>query len=382
MTLNKSSMEIEAPSLKSIVENQKEITRLITNIDYNTQLNTKILREIKNVVDRIARRSKPQRKEGLWNWVKDTAKGIFHIGVETYTIASIVSGIAEINSALIAQNGFISSELATQTGLINENTGAEAGSVIKFVDGKDAEASLDRKETADKMENYIGEQWKDGKKEIAENLDATKKDLTHLIPDIVANRVVGQSYNVWDGTCKYAPTLKFAFTERTRRMLKRKTEISVRLNVKPDSINPRYCKQLGERIIEQQPWIYTRGQNRYFYVDYNKRWKTTMYVTEMRAAEQIIDRVCNVLQIRFDPDQGSYTTKKPRRRIGLMNPMQTKIPENTMNMDVPFDVELYRGVILLNGATSPITIYAKRETGEELLTQYEEEKLNGYTKNT
>lgn len=315
--------------MKRILANQKIIIAKIKRTDED--------------VRRLDRRTKPQRSGGLWNWAKDTAAGIFHVGSHTITISTLFSGITAIQASLAA----LSTQVTEEIGASDELLGKE------IIDSKDSV-----EDTIDRMEASTSQHIERSEEIITDRIKVSRKQIVDYVPDAVSNRVVGMSYFAWDSQRSYHPTIAFIFLEETDDKYKRRTEIQARLPIKPNQFTPKYRAELVERLDAGGPsFKYYRGPSRYFYVDSQKRWKTTVYCANSSEGEKAVREVCGFINENFDYTQGSFTAKFERVRINNYNASVTKIPKNPIDYKDYFQVKLFRVSVLLQGAVSPITVY-------------------------
>lgn len=314
--------------MKRIIENQKLIIKKINRNDQD--------------IRRLDRRTKPQNENSIWNWAKNTAKGVFHVGAHTITIASIYSGITELNGLITALSTQITDEIGASDELIGEEI---------------IEAKNEVEETIDKMEASTSQHIEYSEEHIILELKENKKDLENYLPDQMASRVVGIPYARFDSMSNYYPTIYFNFVEYNPTGYNRYIRWKARLKIKNEEFSPDYANRLRNNIINRVPFLHRTGPNRYYYVSEDKRWKTTIYCCTQRSGEQAVEYMCKVIEEDFKPTQGSYTTKRLRHRLSKNIPAISQIPNNPDNYHEVFIVQLIRVAVLINGAISPITIW-------------------------
>lgn len=241
----------------------------------------------------------------------------------------------------------LSTQVTEEIGASDELIGQE------IIDSKDSV-----EETIDKMEASTSQHIERSEEIITDRIKISRKQIVDYVPDAVSNRVVGMSYFAWDSQRSYHPTISFIFLEETTEKLKRRTEIQARLPIKPNQFTPRYRADLVERIdAVAESFRYSRGPSRYYYVDPQKRWKTTVYCANSDQGEQAVRQICFLINVNFDYTQGSFTAKFERVRLNQYNSRVTKIPKNPIDYRTYFTVKLFRVSVLLQGAISPITVY-------------------------
>lgn len=287
-------------------------------------------------------RTKPQRKGGLWNWVRNTAAGVFQVGAHTVTIGSIAAGLTEINGLITA----LSTQVTDEIGASDELIGQE------IIDAKD-----EVEETIDKMEASTSQHIEYSEEQVILEIKENKKDLENYLPDQMASRVVGIPYARFDSMCNYYPTIYFNFVEYNPTSYNRYIRWKARLKIKNEEFSPAYAQRLRNNIVARTPFLHRTGPNRYYYVSEDKRWKTTIYCCTQRSGEQAVEYMCKVIEEPFIPTQGSYTTKRLRKRLSQNIPAVSGVPNNPDNYHEVFIVQLLRVNVLINGAISPITIW-------------------------
>lgn len=241
----------------------------------------------------------------------------------------------------------LSTQVTEEIGASDELIGQE------IIDSKDSV-----EETIDKMEASTSQHIERSEEIITDRIKVTRKQIVDYVPDAVSNRVVGMSYFAWDSQRSYHPTIAFIFLEDTPGKAQRRTEIQARLPIKPNQFTPRYRADLVERIdAVALSFRYKRGPSRYYYVDSQKRWKTTVYCANSEEGENAVRQICFLINVDFDYHQGSFTAKFERTRLNQYNSRVVKLPKNPIDYKEYFTVKLFRVSVLLQGCISPITVY-------------------------
>lgn len=308
----------------------------------NQQIILNKLKRTDNDVRRLDVRTKPQRPGGLWNWVKNTASGIFQVGAQTITIGSLLAGIEEINGLVVALSTQITDEIGASDELLGE----------EIIEAKD-----EVEQTIDRMEASTSTHIDKSEENIILELSNNKKDLENYLPDQMASRVVGIPYARFDSMSNYYPTIYFNFVEYNPIGYNRYIRWKARLKIKNEEFTPDYAQRLRQNIIDRTPFLHRTGPNRYYYVSEDKRWKTTIYCCTQRSGEQAVEYMCKIIEENFLPTQGSFTTKRLRKKLSQNIPAVSHIPNNPDNYHEIFIVQLIRVSVLINGAISPITIW-------------------------
>ena len=268
---------------------------------------------------------------------------MFQVGAHTVTISSLYSGITAIQATLAA----LSTQVTEEIGASDELIGGE------IIDAKDSV-----EETIDRMEASTSQHIERSEEIITDRIKVSRKQIVDYVPDAVSNRVVGMSYFAWDSQRSYHPTIAFIFLEETTDKYRRRTEIQARLPIKPNQYTKKYQADLVQRLDAEGPnFKYYRGPSRYYYVDSQKRWKTTVYCANSTEGENAVRQICSLINENFDFHQGSFTAKFERTRLNNYDQAITKIPKNPIDYKEYFKVKLFRVSVLLQGAISPITVY-------------------------
>nr|ADZ47982.2 hypothetical protein [Mankyua chejuensis]AJJ48612.1 ORF436 [Mankyua chejuensis] len=175
----------------------------------------------------------------------------------------------------------------------------------------------------------------------------------------VGEEMVGESYYRWDSMVRYFPTLILLFLNKETNPKKR-AQVKARLTKYPNDMDfdekdltelQKCCKvHLGDLN-------FVAGNLRCNYVSsHHSKWKTTLFTHTPEDCTKILQAISAIIGEDFDPNQVSYTQGRgpspvPQR---LSNALTRS---DIMEDDSPLKMDIYKAVLLLNGAESPITLY-------------------------
>ena len=196
-------------------------------------------------------------------------------------------------------------------------------------------------------------------KDINQKLDNIIEDGVKYDPEPILSGIVGESYYKWDNLNMYQPTCVFMFKEHVTVGTPRRSQIKVRLPISPNEFTPEYQSDLRNKVLGYRDLSYTHGTNRYYFVSSDKAFKTTIYLGTKDDGDHVLSTICDMINITFNTNKGSYTERTVRAKINQNNPNITGLPNNPMDYDDEFHVELNRVVVLINGSIQPVVIYQK-----------------------
>jgi hypothetical protein len=170
-------------------------------------------------------------------------------------------------------------------------------------------------------------------------------------------KIVGASYYKWDSENIYAPTLTFMFEEDIDVLKKRRTQVSVKLPYTRETIPTNIVEILAYRIESQEIFSYERGSLKSTYVDPTHRWRTTFNVTNKRQSLRLLKYIAYIAGLQLPKEGLSYT--EGRRSLDF-----TRLQRELINVKLRerfnegnYVVKLFRVVLLINNAESPIIIW-------------------------
>lgn len=192
--------------------------------------------------------------------------------------------------------------------------------------------------------------------EFKEYLNDWKKELIEQVAQEVSLQIVGESYYRWDATSTYYPTLTFLFKEENTEQYPKRSQIKVRLNKKNEEVTDADISMLKRncnKLINQR---YTYGTDRYNYVSADKRYKTTVFGSNVSEIISLFTNLLSVLDEPFLERNLSITFGRNRINQTKRSKPLGDIKINEMDYQSSFSVKFYKAVLLVNGLEKPIIL--------------------------
>jgi hypothetical protein len=171
--------------------------------------------------------------------------------------------------------------------------------------------------------------------------------------------VVGEAYARWDSVTTYFPCIIFVFNEDTTNKYKRRSQIKLRLRMQNKDLNDTDILSLKNKIKNSFKSLeYIHGPSRGYYVSADKRFKTTIYEKDKNTQQDILKKLCGIIDEDFNTNLLSTTkinSKRPNITKRLVSLDGTTI--NTVNYDMNFTVKLKKVALLVNGMQKPIVLF-------------------------
>lgn len=121
---------------------------------------------------------------------------------------------------------------------------------------------------------------KDLPKAIADELKKRPPKLGDEVSEMVANKIVGESYFKWNSVTSYSSTVTCIFTEAEKVKYIRRAQLKGRFPTASADIIPQIINELKTRAREYSHFVFDHGNIRVNYVAPDKRFKITVYVKE------------------------------------------------------------------------------------------------------
>nr|YP_010933429.1 hypothetical protein RMD90_pgp030 [Streptosarcina arenaria]YP_010933451.1 hypothetical protein RMD90_pgp008 [Streptosarcina arenaria]WKT08830.1 hypothetical protein [Streptosarcina arenaria]WKT08831.1 hypothetical protein [Streptosarcina arenaria] len=209
------------------------------------------------------------------------------------------------------------------------------------------------RESTDSILDAIGELPSKVRDAVREEFEG----LSEHVSELVASKIVGQSYYRWDSTSSYYPTVQVNFVEQNVQVRPRRTQVSVRLPVRTEQVTEQVIAQLRSRFAAREGFHYAHGTLRATYVQTDKTFKTQVRVADRDQARSLLEFVLYATDQLFHPALLSYTEGPQRPGVTRRTQPLDGIPTAQQDYNVVFLFQLYRAVLLINGLERPIVLF-------------------------
>lgn len=194
---------------------------------------------------------------------------------------------------------------------------------------------------------------KDLPKAIADELEKRPPKLGNEVSEMVANKIVGESYFKWDSVTSYSSTVTCIFTEAEKVKYLRRAQLKGRLPTASADIIPQIINELKTRAREYSHFAFDHGNIRVNYVAPDKRFKITVYVKEKLQAISVLEMLCAILGEEIHPVNIYYTDGLRRGSITRRTTPIGGTPAQQQDYRTDFKVKLTRVVLHVNGLERP-----------------------------
>nr|QWE36188.1 hypothetical protein [Oedogonium capilliforme]QWE36193.1 hypothetical protein [Oedogonium capilliforme] len=185
------------------------------------------------------------------------------------------------------------------------------------------------------------------------------RSMSEDVSELVALKIVGESYFKWNLTTSYYPTVVFIFKEVSKDLvgIYRRVQIKLRYFKESNEVNSNDVSSLRKQCNDLKNLEYMYGQVRVNFVPPNKVGKTNLFVQDKETAIYLLAILCQIAGVEFNEGCLSLTEGRKksfitRRTIPLDNYEPVLDSYQTI-----FKVRLYRVVLLINGLPQPIIIF-------------------------
>lgn len=297
-------------------------------------------------------------------------------GLEALIVGS--RALAEQTKALLlVEIGGVAAEIAVVLGLVRviESIVLYNRRVIQSEAGN-TRSQLDTKvqRTGDRVLNGVTKALQGGFKDLATKVDAVSKNVADVqkqldelqkklpgkVAEEVSLQVVGESYYRWDSVSTYFPTLSFLFREINVEAGPRRTQIKVRLKQRNQEIQDADVARIEASCASLDNLQYTYGTLRANYVNHDKRFKTTVFCQDVDNVDRVLKPICDVIGDPYERQNLSLTAARSRSNPHRRTTPIAGVGVNSVLYQTTIIVKLYKVVLLINGAASPIVIYKSK----------------------
>ena len=193
--------------------------------------------------------------------------------------------------------------------------------------------------------------------EVKDYLEEWKKSLIQDVAQEVSLQVVGESYYRWDSISTYYPTLTLLFKEQDVSQYPKRSQIKIRLSKKTTELTEADIDGLRNKCKQLEALSYVYGTRRFNYVSKDKRFKTTVFGSDITQVKQLFATIFSLINESFDEQNFSITYNRNRANLTKRLESLDNIGLNQTNYQKSFKVCLHKVVLLVNGLEKPIILY-------------------------
>lgn len=197
--------------------------------------------------------------------------------------------------------------------------------------------------------------------DIKEELEKIKKK-QEVLPDEIANSIIGQPYTRFDSTTTHLPCLVFHFIEPISDSKKRIGQIKVRVKlediVNDDQALKNQLEMYRSRILERLDSLeYRHGTNRLNLVSKDKSWKTVLFVDSEADGIKILNNIAFICDHSISESDTSFTSLNNRDNVYTRENSLDGIETNKISYKDNFTLKLKKVVCYIKNLDRMVIIW-------------------------